>query len=101
MITSSHVDSMMEQRRNKEEKMSALHVYSAQNVKLQVAAQRDVDITSLRRKERLARVQAEERMQSMIQEAELAARQQQRINDQNQKLAGEVGIPPASPYWTP
>jgi len=89
-IRASHVDEMMAARREREEQVNALKDYSAQNTKLGFAAKQEIDITSRRRKEHLARVQAEERMHAMIQESELAARTQERINDQNKKLAGEL-----------
>ena len=69
-IRASHVDEMMAARREKEEQVNALKDYSAQNTKLGFAAKQEIDITSRRRKEHLARVQAEERMHAMIQESE-------------------------------
>ena len=69
-IRASHVDEMMAVRREKEEQVNALKDYSAQNTKLGFAAKQEIDITSRRRKEHLARVQAEERMHAMIQESE-------------------------------
>uniref|UniRef100_A0A7S2SMY8 Meiosis-specific nuclear structural protein 1 n=1 Tax=Rhizochromulina marina TaxID=1034831 RepID=A0A7S2SMY8_9STRA len=70
--------------------MAALVSYKEHNSKLAHAAKTEVDVVDRRRRQQMAFMEAEEEMRLAIEHSEAAARQQARMNDQNQLLAAEL-----------
>lgn len=88
-ITSSHVDAIMAAARRRDEKMEAMVTYTEDNQKLAHAAKAEIDIANRRRAQHMSAVQAEERVSAMIEHAEYAARNEERLTEQNKLLAAE------------
>ena len=75
--------------RRRDEKMEAMVTYTEDNQKLAHAAKAEIDIANRRRAAHMGSVQAEERMNAMIEQAEYAARNEERVTEQNKRLAAE------------
>ena len=89
-ITSQYVDSMMAARRVNDDHMQSLDGYTKETTRLGIAAKAEMDIVTRRRASNMARVQSEMKTQDIIETADIDAKNEERIHDQNGKLAKEL-----------